>query len=174
MKKTMILPVLLLIFILCGCQLGSKGSDEPVTFYYPWADLEAMMKQDPQCTAIGSEEHDISGNRESPAYVLNLYFLGPQDSALVSPFPSSTSLLGIRDEDGQLTLTLSPAFTQLKGIDLTIACTCLAKTCFDLTDTASVRIESAASDPQAAVNFIITRDNHLLSDAPQATIPAAE
>ena len=173
MRKCMIL-LMLLSLLLCGCQFGGRKADAPVTFYYPWADLEAMMKQNPQCTVVGSEEHDISGNRDSLPYVLSLYFLGPQDTALTSPFPGNTSLLSIKNEDNQLTLNLSPSFAQLKGIDMTIACTCLAKTCFDLTGADSVLIQSATADPQTEVNITITRENLLLSDTTPETIPTAK
>ena len=174
MKKSTILLILVLIMILSGCKFGNSVPDEPVNFYYPWADLESTMKQNPQCTAIGSEEHDISGNRNSLSYVLSLYFLGPQDSTLVSPFPQNTSVLSIQNEEGLLTLELSTNFAQLKGIDLTVACTCLAKTCFDLTGAESVLIQSAIDDPEIAVNFTLNRGNLLLSDARQETIPTTE
>ena len=175
MKKliTMLL-VLLLITGLCGCRFGSSLAENPVNFYYPWADLEAVMKQNPHCTVTGSEEHDISGNRDSLSYVLSLYFLGPQDPGLISPFPHGTAVQSIEQGDTQLILTLSPAFAQLNGIDLTIACTCLAQTCFDLTDAESVRIESAMEDPLTAVNFTITRENLLLSDTSPEPITSAE
>ena len=175
MKKTLILLlVLLLVTTLWGCEIGQSITDDPVNFYYPWSDLEAMMKQNPHCTVVGSELHEISGNRDSLAYVLSLYFLGPQDSALTSPFPKNTALLSVQEQAGRLTLTLSSNFSQLKGIDLTIACTCLAKTCLDLTDADSIYIRSEVENPQDSVSFTITRKNLLLSDTQPETIPAAE
>ena len=174
MKKRILCSVFaFLMFILCSCS-HAVIANEPVTFYYPWADLLSVMKQNPDCNSIGSEDRDISGDRSSLSYVLSLYFLGPQDAALISPFPDGTSTISTQLNGSTLTLTLTPTFAQLKGIDRTIACTCLAKTCFDMTGVDIIVIEAAMADPLNAVHISITRDNYLLTDTTLETIPTTE
>ena len=170
--KRLIVSVLLILLIvsLCACGSETDTNQEPLVFYYPWADLEAAMKQDPHCTAIGYEEREISGNRDSLRYVLTLYFRGPMDSDLASPFPSSTSALDTEMENATLTITLSSSFAQLQDMDLTLACTCLARTCFGITDAESVVIRTHSTETAPDTSITITRDNYLLEDH----IPATE
>ena len=67
-------------------------------------------------------------------------------------------------------ITLSAPFAQLENIDLTIACTCLARTCFDLTDAQTVLIEAAAEESDT-VSVSIDRDSYLLIDSIPETTP---
>ena len=169
-KRIASILLILLIVSLCACTDTPDSSKDPLVFYYPWADLEAAMKQDPHCTALGYEERDISGNRENLRYLLTLYFQGPLDTDLASAFPKGTSALEVQMEDTALTVTLNHAFGQLEGMDLTLACTCLARTCFGLTDAQSVTIKTAPTDDTPELSVTITRDNFLLEDhIPEAT-----
>ncbi|MBO4937388.1 MAG: GerMN domain-containing protein [Oscillospiraceae bacterium] len=156
---------------LCACSFPQAAGNDPVTFYYPWADLNAAMELDPGCTAITAEERDISGRRDSLSYLLSLYFRGPLDSSLNSPFPAGTSLLNLQQEDSTLIITLSTAFAQLKGIDLTIACNCLAQTCFELSVVQEVLIQTSQDDAETAVSVSIGRNNSLLTDTIPQTTP---
>lgn len=164
--KRLIASVLLILLIvsLWACGSETDTNQEPLIFYYPWADLEAAMKQDPYCTAIGYEEREISGNRDSLRYVLTLYFRGPMDSDLTSPFPSGTSALDTEMDSTALTITLSSSFAQLRDMDLTLACSCLARTCFGITDAESVIIRTLATETSPEISITIARDNYLLED----------
>ena len=162
MKKcTAWILILLILASLCACD--SDQDIPPLVFHYPWANLEEAMRQDPACTAIGSEERDISGNRDSLRYVLTLYFRGPLDPSLVSPFPIGTTVVNTHKEDGRIIVTLSNSFAHLKDMDQTLACVCLVKTCFGLSNAETVVIQT--DDPSNGISITITRDNYLLEDS---------
>ena len=168
-KYTALILLLLWCAGLCACAVSS-GS-EPVEFHYPWANLESAMEQDPDCTAIGSEEREISGNRENLRYLLTIYFRGPLDASLRSPFPAGTAVEEIQTEETTLTLTLTPAFAQLKEMDLTIACTSLARTCFGLTEVQSIVVQTPETEDGSQVSVSISRDSILMEDSTPDTTP---
>ena len=58
-------------------------------------------------------------------------------------------------------MALSASLTLLSGVDLTLACACLARTCFSLTDAQSVTI---SSEGLGFVSMTLTRDSLVLSD----------
>ena len=168
MKK--IIPVTLLMLMIAGlwgCGLLGGSGEDSVTFYYQRPAAEFSYGQEDG--VIAAEKREISGRRDNLQYLLTLYLRGPQDPALVSPFPSGTALAELQTEDSTLVITLNSTFAQLKDIDLTIACTCLAKTCFEISDTQQVRIEAGQDD--SAVSVTIGRDNYLLTDRVPETTP---
>ena len=64
-------------------------------------------------------------------------------------------------EANALHVELSASLTMLTGTDLTLACACLARTCFGLTDAESVTI---TSDGLGFVSMTLTRESLLLVD----------
>lgn len=165
MKKYLcLLLTLILIFPLWGCQFEGNSMMEPAVFYYPWADLEAKMEQDPNCTAIGSETREASGHGGDLTYLLSLYLRGPLDPDLHAPFPTGCRLLDVTMNGDTLRVTLDAPFATLKNTELTLACACLAKTCFSLTDAAQVQIIAAGPDGSGSVDMTIGIDSVLLAD----------
>lgn len=164
--KKLTASVLLILWILTlfGCGFRSGDVKEPVEFYYPWADLETQLKQDPASTVIGSESREASGHTGDLDYLLSMYLRGPLDSQLSSPFPAGCKIVEIRPDGQTLRITLNSAFAQLEDLDLTLACACLARTCFGMTNAAQVRIEAAAPDDNSSVSITISRTDLLLED----------
>lgn len=163
-KLTAVFLLSALVFGLCGCSFFSGSPKEPVEFFYPWADLETAMKQYPACTAIGSEMREASGHTGELNYLLPLYLRGPLDPELKSPFPAGCQIVGIRWEQKTLHITLNGTFAQLDGLDLTTACSCLAKTCFGMTSAYQVCIEANSPDGNSTVSVVIKADSLLLED----------
>lgn len=60
--------------------------------------------------------------------MLDSYFSGPESRNLESPFPRNTSVVSWEIQDEVLSLTLSEPFAALSGVDLTVACSCIART----------------------------------------------
>lgn len=160
---------LLLVAVLFGCQFPNSKTKDSVSFYYQRSGGNYVYGSED--AIIAPESREISGSRDNLRYLLTLYFHGPLDSALVSPFPSGTALADLQVEETSLTITLNSHFAQLEGINLTIACTCLARTCFDLTDAEAVEIKASPANGGAAVSVTITRDNVLLVDSIPETTP---
>ena len=158
MKKIIAL-ILLSALLLGGC--GSSSSEETVKFYY----LRGNMEYGAPDGAISYEERDVSGHKNNPKYLLSLYFQGPLDPNLVSPYPTSFRTLKVQVSDDQIHVALDPSFNTLKDLDLTIACVCLARTCMSIADTDTVIIESIASDGTVLLNKTITADDLLTEES---------
>ena len=70
-------------------------------------------------------------------------------------------LRSVERQGNTVHVALSASLTMLTGTDLTLACACLARTCFSLTDAQSVTI---SSDGLGFVSMTLTRDSLLLVD----------
>lgn len=173
MKKiaTLVLS-LCLLFSLASCAYNSSGMIEPAEFFYQRKISD--IKEHPTDGVIASELREASGHRNDWNYLLSLYLRGPLDRSLVSPFPASCKLIGISREEKTLHIILDENFAELKDIDLTIACACLAKTCISLANVEAVHIEAASADGTNLINLIIDRGSLLLEEngiIPQETEP---
>ncbi|MBQ7801541.1 MAG: GerMN domain-containing protein [Oscillospiraceae bacterium] len=165
MKRFLSAALLLLtLHGLCGCHF-LRDSGDTVSFYY---------RRQPEAISHGQEDgviapetREISGGRDNLKYLLALYFRGPMDTSLTSPFPAGTNLADLRWEDATLVLTLNSAPEQLADMDLTIACTCLAKTCFGLSEAEQILIETSEGAP----GITMTRDSFLMTDLVPETNP---
>lgn len=165
------LVILTLVSSLWGCRSWTGSRDDTVSFYYQRIDCTYGETD----SVIAPETRELSGYRDNLHYLLTLYFHGPQDTDLCSPFPSGIAVVDIRTEETALVVTLNSALAQLEDLDLTIACTCLAKTCFELVDIGQIRIQSSPSPDGTAVDVVITKDHYLLKDSiPAQTGPAGE
>ena len=72
-------------------------------------------------------------------------------------------------EADQISLLLNSNLTTLKGIDMTLACVCLAQTCFSMTNVQSVRIMAESFDGRIGVDQTIHINSLLLEDLPQSS-----
>ena len=141
-----------LLFSLCAC-----GKPEEIRFYY--ARKEVLYGVDDG--VIAPEIRDATGYENDLAYLLMLYLEGPHSQELASPFPRGTTLSQLEIQDQQITLVLSEAFSQLQGLDYTIACTCIAYTCFSIYACESVTIRST---PAGSPSITLTANSIALVD----------
>ena len=146
----------ILIFTMSGCGQGARN--DKVSFYYPRAEFRYG---DPQGVMV-PETHDVSGHSDDLRYLLALYLQGPSDQELLDPFPAGTILVDVLLEEETAFITLSSGAAVLEGIELTIACACLAETCFAITDVQQVHIKSLVAASGQYVDTVITRDSVLL------------
>ena len=146
----------ILILSLVACDYGAQDSGVP--FYYPKAEFDHGAPDG----VIASEIHEISGHHDDLRYLLALYLHGPSDPELRRAFPYGTILVDLVQEDKSVTVTLTASAAVLDGMDLTIACACLAETCFAICDAQQVHITSLATTSGQAVDTTITRDSILL------------
>lgn len=127
--------VLILFLTMSGCMSHTNYSD-PVTLYYPRLEY-TVGKED---SVIASELREADGLTR--AEWVTSYLNGPESSELGNPFPAGTELIDLQQEEDTVYLILSDAFAALSGIDLTIACTCLARTVLQETDAVRVSIRA--------------------------------
>ena len=160
MKRALSLCLaLLLIGGLCAC--GSAATNDTVEFFYQ-RDSYVYGSSD---GIIASETREVANRISELPYLLSLYLRGPLDEELRAPFPAGCKLLSVSQDGSTLRVTLSSAFTTLKDMELTIACACIAKTCFSLSDVTQVQIRSAAPEDADSVNMVISIDSLLLYDS---------
>lgn len=150
--KRMFCIVLILLLLCAGCGLYGKSPDS-VTFYYPRTEILYGAEDG----VIAQEERDVSGYTEDLNALLNLYLQGPADENLAFPFPAGTRLLEVSGNGDLLTISLSEEFSNLEGLDLTIASACIGSTCFGLTDVQQICILSGGS-----IMFTIDRENGIV------------
>ena len=161
MKKAAIL-LLILSVLLCGCSFGASGK-ESVEFYF----LRTSFVYGAEDGVVAAETRERSGDLN---YLLSLYLRGPLDDELESPFPAGCKIVELRQDSKTLRITFDASFSQLEGLDRTLACACLAKTCFGLSDAQEIRIDADAPEGSAA-SITIRRDSLLLEDN---SIPAEQ
>ena len=148
----------LLILSLC-LSLAACADPHAITFYY------AREKTEYQYGAADGvmvgESREAAGHVDDLRYLLILYLHGPVSENLRSPFPAGTDLVELTQEGDSLTIRLSSIVSVLEGTDLTLACACLARTCFDLTDVRTVTILAKGLE---TVSMTMERDDLLLTD----------
>lgn len=124
-----------LLFILSSCYL--TGANDSIYFYY----LRSQFTHGASDSVIVAEVRELSGNYEITD-LIRQYLNGPLDSTLKTPFPADTSLITFENEAGTVSITLSDQIGALTGVSLSLACTCLAKTVMELTDSKTVHISA--------------------------------
>lgn len=169
MKKIRIIILTgLIAATMLGCKLLDQQEDT-LHFYYRVAELSFSGSQ---TDVIASESRNLSIQRDNLRHLLLLYFHGPLDQNLRAVFPIGTAVTNLETDEDTLIITLDTDASLPQGVDWTVACVCLAKTCFELVDVAQIQIE-VADDP--ALSTLLTRDNVLLSDSiltpTESTIP---
>ena len=146
----------LLAVSMAGCIKAPKDSEVP--FYYRRAEFDYGTPDG----IIAPELHDVTGHTDDLKYLLALYLQGPSDQELVLPFPDGIILVDFAQEGQTVDVTLSSIVTRLDDMDLTIACVCLAETCFAISDVQQVHIQSLVSAAGKSVDVTINRGSILL------------
>lgn len=123
-KLLSIVLILSLLIPFAGC--ADSGKD--ILFYYP----RKQVLYGQADGVISAEERDVPGREQDLQYLLLLYLEGPLSQELYTPFPKGTTIKQFEIQEKALRLVLSDDFEQLEGLDYTIACTCIAQTCFGL------------------------------------------
>ena len=126
--------ILMLLILSAGCQVSSNTTH----FYYPRQEILGGQADG----LITSEERDLSEKNTNLQHLLILYLEGPLSQDLRSPFPKGTAITKLDIQEGFLLLTLTDAFSQLEGLERTIAHACLAQTCFRMGDFDAILITS--------------------------------
>ena len=149
----------LLLVIAISLSLAACASSSAVTYYYVRNESEYLYGISDG--VLVGESREAAGHVDDLRYLLILYLHGPVSDNLTSPFPAGTKLVELTREDDALTVQLTSMFTILEGTDLTLACACLARTCFALTDVETVTILAMGLE---TVSMTLARDDLLLMD----------
>ena len=164
MKKCVLLILILsLLTGIWGCGQQSEEIQKPVHFYY-LADL----------TAEEDFEHVIvkeiaEGAELSEEELLNRYLAGPTAEETINPFPNGLSVTYLRKQESKIILILSPELLELSGLDLTLACACLASTVFEQYSCQSLEIIVNGHLIEGKPSIIISREDLVLYDGSYAS-----
>lgn len=139
MKKIIsFLLVIALLLTFAGCAGNREKILSPVSMYY----LRNEFTYGSADSVITPEVRDGDPYNNDAKTILSAYLLGPKSDDLRSPFPKNTRLLQLTMNDNTAQLVLTNTFASLNGIQLTLACVCLAQTVMSLTGVASVQISA--------------------------------
>lgn len=158
--KRILCFLLTLTLLTCLAACGADGPEDPGNFYY----LRTEAQYEGTDGIIAPEERELNGLRGDIGPLLEAYLQGPTDKDLESPFPRDTVLLDWQMIRGNLHLNLNDTFAQLSGIDLSLACACLARTCLELTDATTIRIRANGAMLNGSTYVILSNDNLFLAD----------
>lgn len=152
--KRLLTFVLIGCLLLSGCGATSSPSDgNHVLFYYEQRGASELSAD----AMIASESRSTYAGALGP--LLELYFRGPTQDDLISPFPDGTEVISVSQEDGT-ELTLSSTFFSLQGVDLAVACACLARTVCAYTGETAMTL----SDELGRIHMELTPDSFLIQD----------
>lgn len=159
MKKAVtLLLIFATIFALVGCKQNPKREDNNVVFYFRTAETTFGTNDG----IFATESRNVPSRDEQS--VLKAYLKGPKSENLRSPFPENIALDNYVSGPARTTLVLSEHISQLPDHELTIACACIAKTVFDLTDTRSVEIKSDAGLIGGMQSIVLIRNDLIIYD----------
>lgn len=162
MKKRIAAFFCALALLFCTACRKEKKPEllQPVRFYYKTAEI--TFKGD--TGVIAPEEREANGHETDLKWLLESYFNGPVTDTLVAPFRSETDLADCSLESGVLSVTVSPELAELGGVDLTIACACIAMTCLEFPEVNSVEISAENTLLGGKPSIVITASDIALMD----------
>ncbi len=150
--------VLCLLFSMIGCR-HKRDEAARIAFYY----CVVQPAYSTGSTAISAEYR--GGIEDVPlAQTLGLYLDGPLSADLRSPFPHGLRLLEAKLSGSTVHLTVSQELAELTGLELTMACGCLALTTMALTEAQQVEISAEAGLLDGQRSIIIDQNSLLLLD----------
>lgn len=172
MLRRITLIALAISLVLCGCAAAQPSYTNPIRFYY---DSAEVAYNQPGGT-LAYETRDLLSRQIGIDEILTLYFAGPQDETLVSPFPDGTACTAMSLQSGVLTITLNSAYAQLTGAARTSAAACLTLTLTQIRSVEQLCIETpdAVSAEQRQVYYraedFILRDTSVTNPEWTATL----
>ena len=160
--KRMIHLILCLAFCLptLGCTTKKETIRSPVKYYY----RTTSVKYDTANGVITSETRESFGHEEDLNYLIEQYLNGPISSNCTSPFPAGTQLVQLDVLKNKVIIVLTSHISLLSGSELSIACTCLARTLLDLTDVKEVQIISKDDLLGGKESITIKAEDFILTD----------
>lgn len=166
MKRVLlVLLILSNTLCLCSCKMDSEKFEDPISFYY----LTDPVSFEPNAGIFLPERTEAIIFHGNTAEILNRYFSGPVAQGLASPFPAGLSVVTLTRDNVKIMLTLNDAIASLTGLDLSIACTCVALTLIEYTQCQEVEIKAENMLLDGKASITISKENLYLLDIPEAS-----
>lgn len=157
-RITCIFLILVLTCCLFGC--NKKEIHDPINFYYRAKEIAYGTDNG----VIFCEVRDKFGYAEDYVYLINYYLQGPIYGECFSPFPAGTTLVQLELVKDKAIVTLSSHISLLHGAELSIACTCLAKTVHEITSMKYVQISSEGDLLDGEAFILFENDAYVTTD----------
>lgn len=163
MNRTIALVLSVVLLLCCvGCgQNADHDLKDPVTFYY-LVNPELDSSFD---SGFVPEVHEGSEYVHDRISLLNFYFDGPYNEDSVSPFPKNLHAVTIESTSDCVQILVSNHFSDLKGLDLTLASACLSQTLFELYDCQAVEIRTEGGQIDDKEFIRIEAENLIFHDS---------
>jgi len=156
MKRFLVI-LLCACVILSACGCSATGKQSFIQFYYRTAEVGHSIG------LIGSE---TAGDyvRHTAESIGQYYFSGPQTENLRSPFPKGTSFVSAEIAEDVLHLTVSSELSELSGINLSLALSCISMTFCQLDGINAVLISAENALLGGQESVYLRNENILLKD----------
>lgn len=153
-----IIPILLCIaLMLYGCT-QKESFKNPCSFYYLSGDTDE--EDAANVFVVKTVEAEGLSNQE----LIGLYLAGTDDQKMRSPFPNGTYLVELTLAEDCVSVVLTDSFASLTGIDLTLACVCLGRTCMDMMQVQRIEIRCKTHKLNGSDSVILDRSSFCLQD----------
>ena len=159
-KIVYILTISLLLSCLMGCSQNNSSIQVPSKFYYCKMSTEFHETD----SVITSETREIAGLNNDLTALLNHYLSGPISDDLTTPFLNGSSVENATVERGKATINLCRKFSLLKDYDLSLACICIAKTVFSVTDAETVILKANSTFHDGSIYKAFSRNSFMDND----------
>ena len=161
MKRILSVLLILMTVSLAGCA-DQQDVNLPKTlkFYYCNTDISYNEPDG----LISAEIRERQGNANTMEAIVTEYLKGPSNDKYYSPFPDGTALTELNMGDDVLYITLNKNFSDLTGIDLTLACACMAKTMREIADVDTIVIDVANGIYGKNLKVTIEKDGLITAD----------
>lgn len=157
-----------LALCVCACKENNDPPIDPIRYYYRTRDIQYGTEED----VFAFETRDRFGHEEDYEYLVNDYLKGPHTEKCFSPFPAGTTLVQLDLVKDKVLVVLSSHISLLKGAELTVACTCLARTLHEMTGMKVVQISSDGDLMDGEPYVIIKKDDFTTQDDYSPTEPS--
>lgn len=168
MKKILVIFLIFsMLMPLAGCSVEPvREIESPYLYYYKTSSVDYNDRgYDTGRGIICPERREVKGHEGDLNWILADYLTGPLADNLVTPFPKGVELITCIEEDGVVKLEMDRKFSNLMGIELSVAASCIAETCFGLERVQQVCITVPGGLLDGKSSVCLKRDDIVLRDS---------
>lgn len=163
MKRIIALAILIAL-LLAGCAAPAEApTPDDYDLYYasnPGWGSEGNAIRAGKCRVEDSGTMTVTALAER---LMKELLAPPEETGLLSPFPEGTELLAVRVAGGRAAVDLSEQYSQLSGVDLSLADFCITLTLTQLKGINAVRITAKGRDLPYRNTQLLTAADALLA-----------
>ena len=160
-RMILITLTLTILFAFVACAKEEETIQKPVNMYFLNKDVDYGV-EDGLVRAEIQEGVHLNGDIQS---LLVQYLKGPVGTQLVRAVPAGIAVDDVSVNGKTVTVTMSHDFSRINGVDLSIACVCLAMTILDFTDAEQVQLRASNASFVDSEAIIVNKNDVLFSDA---------